>query len=215
MPSGNISLESYSDIIYIGFLYKAEAGDDFVTYEVDDIKLGVSGGDTPEPPAPSGDIKFRKATSIISGNSYVLVVDNQVGTSIGETLSYGRLSMSAVSISGNEFTTSASNAIVITAVNGGYTMVDSFGRYLSMDSNPSHQSTFQLFSSQETGSVWSISVDADGVAVITNNLNPTCNVVRSSTFTNIAPSDIEKYTQFDRPVLYEICLLYTSPSPRD
>jgi hypothetical protein len=50
--SGNISLSSFSGVVYIGFLYKAEAGDDFVTYEVDDIKLGTSGGDTPTPPDP-------------------------------------------------------------------------------------------------------------------------------------------------------------------
>ncbi len=205
MPSGNISLDSYSDIIYIGFLYKAEAGDNFVTYEVDDIKLGITGGGgTPELPTPTGEAKFRLATSVTSGNQYVLVVDGQVGSCISESLSYGRLAMKSVAITDNEFTTDMANAITITAVTGGYTMVDSFGRYLSMDSNPSHASTFQLYTSAEQGSMWSISVDAQGIVTIVNNLNSNCNVVRSGTFTNIAPSNIEQYPKFDRPVLYEL-----------
>lgn len=52
VPSGDISLAQFSGIIYIGFRYYAAAGSDFVTYEVDDIKLGTSGtggGDDPTP----------------------------------------------------------------------------------------------------------------------------------------------------------------------
>ena len=110
--------------------------------------------------------------------------------------------MSSVAIANNEFKAPAEYAFTINAVTGGYTMIDAYDRYLSMD--PSHFTSFQLYTSQEAGSVWSITVDAQGVATIVNNLNTNCNVVRSGTYTNIAPSDIVQFTEFDRPTLYEL-----------
>ncbi|MDE7025301.1 MAG: choice-of-anchor J domain-containing protein [Paramuribaculum sp.] len=203
--SNSVDLSSYSGVVYIGFVYRAETSSGYTTYRVDNVVVG-EGGSTPvepvEPGTPEGDVKFRVATSITSGNQYVLVVDGQVGTAISASESFGRLGMKAVEIVDGEFTTDAANAITITAVDGGYTLVDSFGRYLSMDG--SHLTSFQIYSAQEAGSVWSITVDAQGVATIANNLNTDCNVVRSGTFTNIAPSDIVKYTEFDRPTLYEL-----------
>lgn len=202
-----VDLSSFSGVVYVGFVYRAATAANYTTYRVDNVVVGEAPTtpDQPDQPEqPTGEGKFRLATSVTSGNQYVLVVDGKVGTCIAENLSYGRLAMSAVNITDNEFTTAMTNAITITAVTGGYTMTDSYGRYLSMDSNPSHASTFQLYSSAEQGSVWSISVDAQGIATIVNNLNSSCNVVRSGTFTNIAPSDIEKYATFDRPVLYEL-----------
>lgn len=202
-----VDLSSFSGVVYVGFVYRAATAANYTTYRVDNVVVGEA-TTTPEQPdqpeQPTGEGKFRLATSVTSGNQYVLVVDGKVGTCIAENLSYGRLAMSAVNITDNEFTTAMTNAITITAVTGGYTMTDSYGRYLSMDSDPSHASTFQLYSSAEQGSVWSISVDAQGIATIANNLNSSCNVVRSGTFTNIAPSDIEKFATFDRPVLYEL-----------
>lgn len=197
-------MSSFSGVVYVGFVYRAETAANYTTYRVDNVVVGEASSTPDVPDQPTGEAKFRLATSVTSGNQYVLVVDGQVGSCISESLSYGRLAMESVAITDNEFTTDMANAITITAVTGGYTLVDSFGRYLSMDSNPSHASTFQLYTSAEQGSMWSISVDAQGIVTIVNNLNSNCNVVRSGTFTNIAPSDIEKYTTFDRPVLYEL-----------
>ncbi|MCM1110092.1 MAG: DUF6359 domain-containing protein [Clostridium sp.] len=54
--SGEISLEQFSGVIYIGFLYKGAAADNYTTYRVDDIQAGVSGGSTPvTPPDEPGD----------------------------------------------------------------------------------------------------------------------------------------------------------------
>lgn len=200
-----VDLSSFSGVVYVGFVYRAATAANYTTYRVDNVVVGEAATtpDQPDQPdQPTGDAKFRLATSVTSGNQYVLVVDGKVGTSIDESLAFGRLSMSAVNITDNEFTTAMTNAITITAVTGGYTMTDAYGRYLSMDA--SHFTNFQLYTSAESGSVWSISVDAQGIATIVNNLNPDCNVVRSSTFTNIAPSNIVQYPTFDRPVLYEL-----------
>lgn len=158
----------------------------------------LPGGDTPV--TPSGDATFTLATSITSGSQYVLVVDGQVGAAISSTLSYGRLTMEAVTISGGSFTTSTTNALTITAVAGGYTITDAYGRYLGMDT--SHLTSFQLYTANQDGCVWTISVDANGLATITNVLNPTCQIVRSGTYTNIAPSDISAYPTFDAPYIY-------------
>lgn len=152
----------------------------------------------PEP--PTGNATFKKVTSITSGKQYVVVVDGQIGTPIASNLSYGRLAMQAITITDGSLTTALTNAITITAVNGGYTMVDSYGRYLSMDD--SHLSSFQLYTTQEAGSVWTIAAEADGMKIV-NTLNTGCWVVRSGTYTNIAPSEVEKFPTYNLPVLYE------------
>lgn len=195
-------------MVYIGFVYKAESAANYTTYRIDNVIVGeaTSTPDKPDQPdqpdQPTGEATYRLATSITSGSQYVLVVDGQVGGPISQSLSYGRFAMNSVTIANGEFKAPAENAFTLTAVTGGYTMVDACGRYLSMDAT--HFTSFQLYSSQEAGSVWSISVDAQGVATIVNNLNPNCNVVRSGTYSNIAPSDIVQYTQFDRPTIYEL-----------
>lgn len=200
--NSTVDLSSFSGVVYVGFVYRAETAANYTTYRVDNVVVGEASSTPDVPDQPTGEAKFRLATSVTSGNQYVLVVDGQVGSCISESLSYGRLAMESVAITDNEFTTDMANAITITAVTGGYTMVDSFGRYLSMDAT--HTNSFQLYSAQEEGSVWSISVDAQGIATITNKLKSDCDVVRSGTYTNIAPSDVKQYTQFDRPVLYEL-----------
>ena len=202
--TSTVDLSSYSGVVYIGFLYRAEASANYTTYRVDNVVVGES--TTPEEPSqpeqPTGEPTYRLATSITSGEQYTLVVDGQAGAPIAESVSFGRFTMTAVSIANNEFKAPANYAFTVNAVDGGYVLIDAYGRYLSMDS--SHLTSFQLYTTQEAGSVWTISIDAQGVATIANVLNPDCNIVRSGTFTNIAPSDIVKYTQFDRPTIYQL-----------
>lgn len=206
IKSGNIDLSGYKGIVYIGFCYKAKASTEnkYNTYRIDNVLAGKEqqGGSAPDQPS-TGDATFTKVTTITSGSQYALVVDNKVGTPIGETLSYGRLAMSDVSISGDSFTAKANNAITITAVQGGYTLVDCYGRYLGMDDNASHQTSFQLYTTNTgNGCVWTISFESDGTATIANVLNPDCHIVRSGTFTNIAPSNVAKYPTFTAPTVY-------------
>lgn len=166
---------------------------------------GDKGGETPDVPVtpPSTeDAKFKKTTTITSGNSYIIVIDGQVGTPVASNLSYGRLSMAApTATEGDIITTALENAIVFTAEGTGYTMVDTYGRYLSMDD--SHFTSFQIYTSVQPGSIWNISFNPDGTASIVNALNTNCNVVRSGTYTNIAPSDIKQFPEFTVPTLYE------------
>ena len=165
---------------------------------------GDKGNDNQEPETPetpTGTATFKLVSAITSGHQYVMVVDGKIGKAIDSSVTFGRFTMEAVTITDNTLTTDVANAITITAVEGGYTMKDAYGRYLSMDD--SHLSTFQLYTTQEAGSVWSITAESDGHMKIVNNLNTNCWVVRSGTYTNIAPNDVVKYPTYDMPLFYE------------
>jgi len=203
IASGNIDLSSFSGVIYLGFRYKASVSTGYTTYRVDNVVAGkkVEDSGTPEPPA--GDGTFTKATSVVSGSKYVLVVDGKMGTVISQTVSYGRLAMTAVDITGDSFKADPVNALTITAVGNAYTITDTYGRYYGMDS--SHLSTFQLYDTNNgDGCLWTISFESDGTATIANVLNPDCHIVRSGTYENIAPSDIVTHTEYTAPVLYRL-----------
>lgn len=144
--------------------------------------------DTPvTPEQPTGEAMYGITNTLQPDLNYVFVIGNQIGTVIGEKFTYGRLALEDVTITDNTLTTSTANQIMIKAVEGGYVLIDSFGRYLSMDD--SHLTSFQLYTSQMPGSVWTW---ADGR--FTNALNTQCRIgqdVNSSTgerFPNIAPS---------------------------
>lgn len=74
-PSGDISLSSFSGIIYIGFRFYAEASSEYATIELDDIKLGTSGGapdtpDQPVDPANTTSADFNTFNGGAATNSY-------------------------------------------------------------------------------------------------------------------------------------------------
>lgn len=199
--SGNISLEGFSGVVYIGFRYTAAQSANYTTYRIDNVIAGKKGEDAPAPDVPSGNPTFSKVTSITSGGQYVFVVDSQVGTAIAQTVNYGRFNMQAVTITDGTFSTAATNALTITQVTGGYTIVDAYGRYVGMDAT--HLTSFQLYDSNTgNGCLWTIKFESDGTATIANVLNPDCHIVRSGEYTNIAPSDIVKYPEFDAPIVY-------------
>ena len=106
-----------------------------------------------------------------------------------------------MTITNNALKSKPENQILINKVEGGYTLTDTYGRYLGMDA--SHLTSFQLYDSNVgNGCVWTIEFAADGSATIANVLNPNCHIVRSGEFTNIAPSDIVQYPTFTAPFLY-------------
>ncbi len=205
--SGEIDLSQFTGVKYIAWLYTAidPASGASRTYRIDNVKIGFKADQKPDiPDTPvTGEAKFRKTGQIVSGHKYVLAVDNQVGTVIGQSLSYGRLALAnPASVDGDVITTSVENAIVITQTDKGYTMTDTYGRYLSMDGK--NFSSFQLYSAPAEGSYWTIACSNSDDVSISNVLCPGYYAVKSGTFTNIAPSDIEKYPTFTYPVLYEM-----------
>lgn len=138
------------------------------------------------PDLPTGDAQFKATSTLTADAYYVFAIGNQVGTPIGESYSYGRLALKDATFNGDVVTTATTNAILVKAVAGGYVLIDTYGRYLSMDS--SHLTSFQLYDKQEAGSVWTWQ---DGY--FANQLNPTCKIgqdmgTEGTRYTNIAPS---------------------------
>ena len=161
---------------------------------------GFDGQSTPgEPSVPvTGNATFRKVSSVTSGKSYVMVYNGKVAIPIEQKYSYGYLYIEdPVSASGDQVTTAAANAITFTASGSGYTMLDSYGRYLSMDGE--HNNSFQLYSAPEKGSVWTVSFASDGTATIANTLVSGYVVGWKSQYSNIAPTNASE----GLPQLYE------------
>ena len=155
------------------------------TYE---YVLNGEGSEPIDPPVVEK-AKFVKAAAVESGKKYVFVADGKVGTPIAENVAFGRLSLADVAISGDALTTAVKNAITISAVEGGYAMVDTYNRYIGMDN--SHLTSFQLYTEMNEGCKWVITPDQNGEFVIMNALNETCYVGKSGTYTNIAPANTD------------------------
>lgn len=152
---------------------------------------------TPSTPV-TGNATFRKVSAVTSGKSYVMVYNGKVSIPIEQKFSYGYLYVEdPVSVSGDQLTTAAANAITFTASGAGYTMLDSYGRYLSMDGE--HNNSFQLYTSPADGSVWTVAFGTDGAATITSTLVSGYIVGWKSQYSNLAPTNAAE----GLPQLYE------------
>ncbi len=152
-------------------------------------------GVEPEP-EPAG-ISFVKATEIADGKRYALVAeDSKVAKNLEKTKTYGYLYVDDVAVSSDGFETEETNAFTITAVDGGYTIQDSYGRYLYMTGS------FNSFNVSdalpESGHVWSVSLADDGKATITN-VEMSKTIQYSSEYTSFGAYADEQGTL---PVLY-------------
>lgn len=171
--SGTIDLTPYASNpkIWIGFCYKAAKGgmgDACSTYDLDNVNVGdaPTAGDEPAPEVK--EIKFTKATTIESGKRYVLEYGGKVAVPIQENYSYGYLLMGDAKVEGTTLTTAEANALTFTAEGTGFSIMDSYGRYVYMDDNQSHRS-FQVSKTKPSyGLVWNVTAEADGTFKILN-----------------------------------------------
>lgn len=143
------------------------------------------------PPTPPTTATFQLANAITSGSDYVMVVDNQVGTAISQSSSYGRLSLADATITDGKLTTEITNAITITAEGSGYTLKDAYNRYLGFDGT--HTTSFQLYNEVSELCTWNIEF-TNGQALMTltaEGKTGTIGVTKGTNgtwYTNIAPS---------------------------
>ena len=171
---------------------------------------GDVSGEPSTPDTPTGAV-FAEATSITSGSKYILVLNGQYGAAIAENLTYGRLALTNGTLQDGKYYAPADAAITITEVAGqGYTLVDTFGRYLAMDD--SHFTSFQLYTEANAGCYWDASFDGT-VVTFTNKLNPTCVVCQTGTYTNIAPAQAPEAPNY--PTLYVMTDEGTTPDVPD
>lgn len=109
---------------------------------------------------------FKKATEFAAGE-YVMYAENIIATALSETGNYGYLPKIEVTVNGNFIETNEFYAFTFTEVEGGYTIQDTFGRYVYMTG------TYNSFNVAEEmpaeGAVWTVAIDeTTGEATITN-----------------------------------------------
>ena len=123
---------------------------------------GEGGGTTPNPPATGS--KFKAVNAITSGKAYALVADGKMGVSFGSK-TYGYISVVDATIADGVLTGNADNSFTFTAVDGGYTIQGSDGRYVYMTGT---YNSFNLDAKKpDKGAVWTVKFDG-GKATITN-----------------------------------------------
>lgn len=142
---------------------------------IDDFSLTTEDGgltdeqpEEPEQPATG----YGITTSITSGSKYVIATATEeteyiVGQPVGETSNYGYLPTETATMTNNSIETAESNEFTITAVDGGFTIQDVYGRYYYMSG------TFNSFNVStempESGAIWTITFNADNTVNIVNN----------------------------------------------
>ena len=109
---------------------------------------------------------FEKATEFVAGE-YLIHANGFAATALGETLNYGYLPQFAVEANGNFIQTNAFYAFTFTEVEGGYTIQDTFGRYVYQTGT---YNSFNVAAEMPAeGAVWTVAIDeATGKATITN-----------------------------------------------
>ena len=109
---------------------------------------------------------FEKATEFAAGD-YIIYSQGYLAQTLSETKNYDYLPQFAVEANGNFIETNAFYAFTFTEVEGGYTIQDTFGRYVYMTGT---YNSFNLATEMpEAGAVWTVAIDeATGEATITN-----------------------------------------------
>ena len=133
--------------------------------------VAIEGGATPNPdpdPQPTGKRQYKKATSVESGKGYLLVAESEGKVAKPVAKNYGYLQVDNVEIeNGIIEQEDATNEFVFTATDGGYTIMQSDGRFVYQTG------TFNSFNVAENapeGDVWKVEVNSDGTYTITNVL---------------------------------------------
>ena len=217
---GNLYLEDETGSVYVYGVVSTDLGYGY-TNDKSFSSLGVDKGDeltiigyratynstveamysyyvshTPAEDDDSSSYTFTQASSITSGNQYLLVTGSIVATPLSS--SYGYLYTEDVTISDGTITQSSlDNAFTFTSTDGGYYITDADGYYYYQSGT--YNSFNRSTSIPSSGAVWSVSFNSDGTATITNN-DVSKWIQYSSTYSSYGSYDSEKGTM---PYLYE------------
>ena len=109
---------------------------------------------------------FEKVTEFAAGQ-YLIHANGFAATALSETLNYGYLPQFAVAANGNFIETNTFYAFTFTKVEGGYTIQDTFGRYVYQTGT---YNSFNVATEMPAeGAVWTVAIDeTTGEATITN-----------------------------------------------
>lgn len=129
----------------------------------------VEGGSVVDP-TPVETYTYTKATAVESGATYLLAAPVEkavfVANNVSASKNYGYLYCDSIGDATNTIELDkTTNNFVLTSVDGGYTIQDSYDRYLYMTGN---YNSFNFSSKRTDGDVWSVEANADGTFKITN-----------------------------------------------
>lgn len=166
--SYTFTLKEAQTVSLVVMVPKSAAGD----LLVDDVELTTSDGGLNEsnnPDEPVVTAYFEQVTSITSGAQYLIVTESEgvfkVGQVLGETQNYGYMPVTDATLNGSLLQAEESNAFTLKAVKGGYTIIDSYGRYLIQTGT---YNSFNVTVSPTEGHIWTIEAQSDGTFAITN-----------------------------------------------
>ncbi len=146
---------------------------------------------------------FKKVTEMKGGKWYAIIADGKAMTAITGSYDYGQVVGATVNAD-NTTSLPASCAFGFLTNGGGYTMQQYDGKYLYQTGT---FNSFNVATTASSGHIWTVSIDKDGVATITN-------------------SDMSKYIQLDsqygtygsyntvkgtKPALYELVEVDNTP----
>ncbi len=113
-------------------------------------------------------VSYTLAKTVESGKAYLLVANNEGTLNVAQmiTSDYGYIQVATATSTNDVIEHDEANEIIIEAVEGGYTMKQSDGRYLYQTGT---YNSFNVSATPSDGQVWSIEANADGTFKITNN----------------------------------------------
>ena len=150
---GSLSVLSTAEVKAVSFVKNAEG--DSIFSNVASEKYYIS------PIKP-----YEKATEFAAGQ-YLIYSEGFAATALSETGNYGYLPQFAVAANGNFIETNAYYAFTFTEVEGGYTIQDTFGRFVYQTGT---YNSFNVAAEMPAeGAVWTVTIDEEtGEATITN-----------------------------------------------
>ena len=113
-------------------------------------------------------VSFGYVTNVTSGKKYLLIADDTfMATPLAESSTFGYIQVSSVAATEGYVEILKPEPFTITEVEGGYTIQDSFGRYLYQTGD---YNSFNVAATMPTdgSAVWAIEVQLDGTAKIFN-----------------------------------------------
>lgn len=114
---------------------------------------------------------YTKVSQVTSGKKYVIFAEGIVAKPIEASRTYGYLYENSVTPdSEGKITTSDEYGFVFTAVEGGYTIMQSDGRFLYVADDD--YKNFNVSKEPTSGHVWKVEAQSDGTFKITNVLAP-------------------------------------------
>ena len=143
---------------------------------------------------------FEKVTEFTAGQ-YLIHANGFAATALSETGNYGYLPQFAVAANGNFIETNTFYAFTFTEVEGGYTIQDTFGRYVYQTGT---YNSFNVAAEMPAeGAVWTVAIDeTTGEATITNtSVNK---YIQNSSKYNSYGSYAEAQTNGHMPSLYKL-----------